>query len=995
MYFARHHVGLYFFVRREDNLHFYFIFKKDAIFMQKKMSVAMPTLPFQSLRTFVAGLCLWFGLLPSAYAQFGGGGNTECLPPDSCKNLKIEIVRINDASSGCGSEVCGGTTSFTSVTYKVFLRYQPAVPPANYNNFNLQYQGIFVKANLNANGGFSYVDAKAAEKCYATTGGTKWNNNVKLTADTRSVSLDFRNTTPTGDCSAAQEQIEMQWNNLPSYLSACGGTRPCAYAELFTVVVRARPGETIRMDCDTASHYQASAGGNSCVIGCVNTGINNGGLSYYVPLPGNPGAGTPNAGLLGSLTQPAFNPNGDLHSLVKLKNNGATSIGISYLEFVVHVGSAQNFTASAFRNSGLTKIDTNTFVYYSLSYTSPLVLAAGESVVLDSIILTPPMPGNLNWQMTLAFNGPTRVISDAACTALPVAGSVLFAKNDNGNPLCNDLVAFTLSGQPNCNSTFKVRGAFERTDPSLNQLSLKNFKVRLRFQWQGTFSIPQQFAGVGGWTCKEASSIPGCITVDGNTVELYFDQGLNISLNSVNYFELDLQVTGDGCVNRVAIEQIFMQVNDPANPVTCAPALGAISGFPICPPPVHGLVADELNRGIHETRVSFTCSGCNGSFLTGSDGAYGFCPCGTCNATITPYKNTNPLNGVTTLDLALITKHILGLDSLDTPYKIIAANANGDLSVTTFDVVTLRKLILGIIDTLPVTSWRFVDKNYTFPDPSNPFVPAFPTSATIPNVGTNSNHLANFVAIKVGDVNNTANPGRPAERPLTSITWDTPTAETGQVVSIPVHYHGAVPLEAMQLGLRFDPTQLSLLTTSPGDLLSWQANCFNLSRADRGEIKAAWVFTNPEQLIQPGQVLFYLHFKVKTPIAGVQNLLRFDDTLLPNAAWRDDDREYALEYRQAGERSETANRPDASFSAACLPNPGAGAPVFRVETSTPRPARLLLFDAAGAPLHIKVWSLQSGEQTMTLSEAANLPAGVYVWKILSEGEKAQGFWIKL
>ena len=85
-------------------------------------------------------------------------------------------------------------------------------------------------------------------------------------------------------------------------------------------------------------------------------------------------------------------------------------------------------------------------------------------------------------------------------------------------------------------------------------------------------------------------------------------------------------------------------------------------------------------------------------------------------------KDDNPLNGVSTYDLVLISKHILGLAPLNSPYKMIAADANKNNSITTTDIVEFRKLILGIYNELPNnTSWRFVDAEYAFPNPANPF----------------------------------------------------------------------------------------------------------------------------------------------------------------------------------------------------------------------------------------------------------------------------------
>jgi len=177
---------------------------------------------------------------------------------------------------------------------------------------------------------------------------------------------------------------------------------------------------------------------------------------------------------------------------------------------------------------------------------------------------------------------------------------------------------------------------------------------------------------------------------------------------------------------------------------------------------VAGALATEVANGVQEGNVEITGSG-NGipSFtfttMTNATGNYNFnaIPLAT-NSTVTPAKDDNPLNGVSTYDLVLISKHILGIEPLNTPYKMIAADANKSNSITTFDIVELRKLILGIYTELPNnTSWRFVDKAYNFPNTNNPFQAQFAETKSIVNL---NNNLASedFVSVKVGDVNGNA-----------------------------------------------------------------------------------------------------------------------------------------------------------------------------------------------------------------------------------------------
>ncbi|MDO8365686.1 MAG: T9SS type A sorting domain-containing protein, partial [Saprospiraceae bacterium] len=73
-----------------------------------------------------------------------------------------------------------------------------------------------------------------------------------------------------------------------------------------------------------------------------------------------------------------------------------------------------------------------------------------------------------------------------------------------------------------------------------------------------------------------------------------------------------------------------------------------------------------------------------------------------------------------------------------------------------FDIVELRKLILGIYTELPNnTSWRFVDKAYQFPNVNNPFQALFPETISVADAMA-SQIGQDFLGVKIGDVNNTS-----------------------------------------------------------------------------------------------------------------------------------------------------------------------------------------------------------------------------------------------
>ncbi|MBK7337305.1 MAG: HYR domain-containing protein [Saprospirales bacterium] len=181
--------------------------------------------------------------------------------------------------------------------------------------------------------------------------------------------------------------------------------------------------------------------------------------------------------------------------------------------------------------------------------------------------------------------------------------------------------------------------------------------------------------------------------------------------------------------------------------------LNFCDGVPIV---IAGEVATEEAETVEGVTVEM-----NGGLLTevtGLDGLYEFNVIAGNDYSVTPILDEDADNGVTTFDMVLITRHILFIQLLDSPYKIIAADANKSGSVSTLDLVAIRKVILILEDNFPNnTSWRFVDEDYLFPDPANPWADpnGFPEVISYNNL-QNSELEADFVAIKVGDVNGSA-----------------------------------------------------------------------------------------------------------------------------------------------------------------------------------------------------------------------------------------------
>ena len=253
------------------------------------------------------------------------------------------------------------------------------------------------------------------------------------------------------------------------------------------------------------------------------------------------------------------------------------------------------------------------------------------------------------------------------------------------------------------------------------------------------------------------------------------------------------------------------------------------------------------------------------------------------------------MNGVTTFDLVFIRRHILGVEALGSPYKMIAADANNSSTVTTFDMVILQKLILGVTNELPNgnTSWRFVDADYVFPNPANPWVETFPEIIEVVNLGSNIFNQ-NFVGIKVGDINGSADPSsingdgmedRTTDKELIIRTEDV-NLVAGQVLAIPFVAASSQPMAGFQFTLAFDKDILGFEGYEQGVVASLHDNNFGTTYTDDGMLTMSWdneidIETNE------GDVLFTLQFLAKND-AHLSDALALNSRLTPAEAYLGD-----------------------------------------------------------------------------------------------------------
>ncbi|NRB48670.1 MAG: hypothetical protein HRU41_13420 [Saprospiraceae bacterium] len=221
--------------------------------------------------------------------------------------------------------------------------------------------------------------------------------------------------------------------------------------------------------------------------------------------------------------------------------------------------------------------------------------------------------------------------------------------------------------------------------------------------------------------------------------------------------------------------------------------------------------------------------------------------------TITPHWNDNPLNGVTTFDLILITKHILGVSYLNSPLKLLAADVNNSGSITTIDLISLRRVVLGVEDEFPNnTSWRFIDEDFNFPYPENPWRTLIPEAVSLNNLTAIEASNINFIGYKVGDVNNTVSTQLQAvqriearDQTKTKLVLKEVPITTNEILSVPLYLRSEEALQGFQFSLQWDTDRLTYLDIS-GALL--EEGHWGTRFVQEGQLTISWNSSMGEKL---------------------------------------------------------------------------------------------------------------------------------------------------
>jgi hypothetical protein len=324
---------------------------------------------------------------------------------------------------------------------------------------------------------------------------------------------------------------------------------------------------------------------------------------------------------------------------------------------------------------------------------------------------------------------------------------------------------------------------------------------------------------------------------------------------------------------------------------SCTSLLQIVDGGGFCTQPIAGTVVGEMatedGKMIDDVQVNLIGSPF-APIMTDNDGKYAFPEMSFGGSyQVVPAKDIDYLNGVSTLDLIDIQKHILGTKKLNSPYKLIAADINKSGDITGSDLLDLRKLILGVYEELPNnSSWRLVDESYKFIDPLDPFVFDIPEDYEIFNF--NQSMIIDFVGVKVGDVNNTVKANakqlnidsRSGSKFIYNI--EDKYYEGSQMIEVSFSSSQLENIEGFQHALKIDPVLAEVIDVK-SNMASLNKQNIHILNKGLGLINFSW--DRPSNGIgNEGDEMFTVVLNLKSD-AWISDVISIEDTALKAEAY--------------------------------------------------------------------------------------------------------------
>ncbi|HEY0652407.1 MAG TPA: cohesin domain-containing protein [Chryseosolibacter sp.] len=387
---------------------------------------------------------------------------------------------------------------------------------------------------------------------------------------------------------------------------------------------------------------------------------------------------------------------------------------------------------------------------------------------------------------------------------------------------------------------------------------------------------------------------------------------------------------------------------------------------------LNGVVLYPNGQAVQNVTVGISGSH-NGSSQSNQTGHYNFElePVDThVEYTLTPSKDDDPEveNGIDVQDVALIRRNILGIETLGSPFAIIAADVSNNQSVSVQDIILLQAFILGVETSFPENRhWTFVDADHDFTAGNSPFSYAQTRTVDFEDLVNNVSH--GFTAIKIGDIDfsrDNSQSGRTKHQEvIMEISRPRETAQDW--VEVDMKLHGFIDISAFQFTIAWNAEELEWSETFEKNISAQ----YGKHRVDEGILTVIWDHPKGQSLSLPENDLFAtLRFKKNSD--AVSQPLTVDGRITKLKMYDMSLRPVDLTIRYGDEEKVESRK--------FYPNPFDETTTISFSANEPQTGRFEVKDITGKSVDMLDVNVQKGWNEMSYN-GARLIRGAYIFTL--------------
>ncbi len=339
--------------------------------------------------------------------------------------------------------------------------------------------------------------------------------------------------------------------------------------------------------------------------------------------------------------------------------------------------------------------------------------------------------------------------------------------------------------------------------------------------------------------------------------------------------------------------------------------------------------------------------------LTGTSGTYYFDRALDADYMLKPEKEDGLLEGITTFDLILLKKHILGKQKITSPYELIAADVNNSGTITAFDLIAMRKAILFIDNQFPNnTSWRFIRADQDL-SAGDPLELAIKEEAYLGAI--DGDISVDFVAIKIGDLNGTMNNLQSTSSRSTanfSLNVSDKVVKKGEVYDI-TFSNTQDDLMGIQFTIDYDSEDFTFLHTDNNSII--QKENIGLNHLNKGLVTLSW-----DNVSTVNEFEYTLSLSAKKD-GLLSEMLQVNSTLTPALAYTSEGKEKTVSLNFTKEL-------DSFTLLQNVPNPFKDKTIIPFNLPQQSTAKIVVMNTSGKTLKVIEGAFEKGYNEVILSD---------------------------